>query len=106
MKAIRLLVLAAVVLIGYGLPVRSHASPPYSRTVTYYTGCPGEETAVGGAYRSCNGQWSYWGTQTGDWKEVDDEECYGNEFFTDYYVHCDGVWYQVDYVACPVCITQ
>ncbi len=69
-KLIRVLMLASALLVAYGLPNHSQAAPPYARTITYYTGCAGSETAVGGAYRDCNGHWSYWGQQSGEWRKL------------------------------------
>jgi len=95
-----MLAFAAVVVVTYA-PIRVDALPPYLRTTTYYVGCAGSETAVGGSTRECNGHLTTWGQQSGDWKEVDFESCRDNEFFTEYYVFCDGQWVQVSYVECP-----
>jgi hypothetical protein len=96
-------VMLALAAVGFlmVLPVPMDASPGYLRTITYYVGCAGSETAVGGATRDCEGHWSYWGQQSGEWKEVDDESCGNGENFTDYYVFCNGQWIQVSYVDCP-----
>jgi hypothetical protein len=76
------------------------ASPGYTRDITYYVGCGGESEVVGGAYRSCNGYWTYWGQQSGDWKEVHDEHCQYQASYTDYYEYCGGQWVLVPYVDC------
>jgi hypothetical protein len=96
MLAVAFLGLVVVMAVGPD----AEAAPPYSREVYYYVNCGGSSEIVGTAYRDCNGHWTYEGQQSGDWKEVVDVECYGNEIFVDYYEYCNGQWVHVSFVDC------
>jgi hypothetical protein len=101
MRKSTLLALVAVALLAALTVVpNAAASPPYSRSVYYYEGCGESAVLVGTAYRDCGGHWTYDGQQSGDWKEVEDVECYGNEYFDDYYEWCNGQWVHVSYPDC------
>lgn len=99
-KNLFLMLAVATLVTAFAVVPDAAAAPPYTREVYYYVNCGGYSEVVGTAYRDCTGHWTYDGQQSGDWKEVIDIECYGNEFFIDYYEYCNGQWVHVPYVDC------
>lgn len=88
---IRTFVIAAVVA-ALMPPVPAYAVN-YEYEIDYYTGCDATFTSVGEADQDCNGNWSYYGTQAGDWKREIKTNC-NTEIIVSvlYYHYCGGTW--------------
>lgn len=86
------IVLVAALVAAFMPPVPAYAVN-YETDITYWTGCDATLTAAGDAYQDCNGNWTYTGTQGGDWKRVMVWNCNTEMLFsTLYYHYCNGTW--------------
>jgi len=86
-------------------PVPVYAYPAETQ-IDYWTGCDTTFTHVGEADQDCNGNWSYYGTQGGDWKKVVKYNCSNEQLiFLGYYHYCGGEWVvvsQAEFGACDL----
>lgn len=101
-KLIHVLV-ALTVLLGATTFAPTANALSWWRFINYYEGCYGSLVLVGTATRNCSGVWSYWGQQSGDWKDVNDVSCTGSPIEYGYfYEYCNGNWVPVDEIeGCP-----
>lgn len=99
---VRIVMIAAVVA-ALMPPVPAYAVN-YETDIVFYTGCDSTFTAVGDAYQDCSGNWTYTGTQAGDWKKITVWNC-NTEMVTSrsYYHYCNGTWVVVDFTELGAC---
>jgi hypothetical protein len=91
----------AAALVAALMPPAAAYAVSYETDVDYFTGCS-NLTAAGDAIQDCTGSWSYYGSQTGDWKRVMRINCNTDMVVSIlYYENCgtpsSPVWVGVDY---------
>lgn len=97
-------VFAIVVLLGATTFAPPAQAVQFWRFINYYDGCDGNLTLVGTATRNCSGTWSYSGTQSGHWREINDVSCSGPPVeYTYNYEYCNGNWVLVDELGGCTC---
>jgi len=88
--------LVAVVLAALMPPVPAYAVN-YETAIDYWTGCDATYTYLGDAYQDCSGNWTYSGSQNGEWKRVMVWNCNTEMLIsTLYYHYCGGAWVLVN----------
>jgi len=97
--------LVATVVAALMPPMPAYAYPAETE-ITYWTGCDATFAYVGEADQDCSGNWTYYGTQGGDWKREIKWNCTNEHLISIFYYHyCGGSWVvvsQAEFGACDL----
>jgi hypothetical protein len=96
-------VFLVVMVVAVLMPPLPAYAVQYEYEIDYYTGCDATYTQVGISLQDCDGNWTYYGATSGDFKRVFRTNCSTDIVTVSYWHYCNGDWHVIGGASMGAC---